>query len=218
MIAKIAVAAANFAIDKPYSYLIPKGLAVQPGCRVTVPFGKGNRRTEGIVLALEAEEESELKAVERVLDEAPVLDDRMLRLAAFLRQRYFCTFFEAARAMLPAGLWFREKPAYALTEDRSWKEAVIRQADAKALLELLETLGGQAEETALAELVPEEEKRHAALRYLVRKKWVADKTDFLRRISDKTEKIATLACAPEEAMEYILKCHSVAMQGTVIQQ
>jgi len=217
MIAKIAVAAANFAIDKPYSYSVPNGIAVLPGCRVTVPFGKGNRRTEGVVLSLESGDETSLKAVDRVLDEEPVLDSRMLRLAAFLRQRYFCTFYEAARVMLPAGLWFREKPAYALTEDRSWKDAAIRQTDAKALLEFLETLGGQAEETALTEAVPEEEKRHAALRYLVRKKWVSDKTDFLRRISDKTEKIATLACAPEEAMEYAGRCLRAPMQRSVLE-
>ena len=217
MIAKIAVAAANFAIDKPYSYSVPNALAAQPGCRVTVPFGKGNRRTEGVVLSLESGDETGLKAIERVLDDEPVLDEIMLRLAAFLRQRYFCTFFEAARAMLPAGLWFREKPAYALTEDRSWKTATIRQADAKALLELLEAMGGQAEETALAEAVPEEEKRHAVLRYLVRKKWVSDKTDFLRRISDKTEKIATLACAPEEAMEYAGRCLRAPLQRSVLE-
>ena len=217
MIAKIAVAAANFAIDKPYSYSVPKDLTVQPGCRVSVPFGKGNRRTEGVVLSLESGDEAGLKAVERILDETPVLDETMLRLAAFLRQRYFCTFYEAARAMLPAGLWFREKPAYALTEDRSWKTAAVRQADAKALLELLEALGGQAEETALAEAVPEEEKRHTALRYLVRKKWVSDKTDFLRRISDKTEKIATLACAPEEAMEYAGRCLRAPLQRSVLE-
>ena len=88
---------------------------------------------------------------------------------------------------------------------------------ARVILELLENLGGQAEETVLAEAVPEEEKRHAALRYLVRKKWVADKTDFLRRISDKTEKIATLACAPEEAMEYAGRCLRAPMQRSVLE-
>ena len=54
MIAKIAVSAATFAIDKPYSYQIPEGMTLSPGVRVTVPFGKGNRRTEGVVLAVEA--------------------------------------------------------------------------------------------------------------------------------------------------------------------
>ena len=53
MIAKIAVSAATFAIDKPYSYLVPAGMALQPGMRVQVPFGRGNRRTEGVVLSVE---------------------------------------------------------------------------------------------------------------------------------------------------------------------
>ena len=53
MIAKIAVSAANFAIDKPYSYFIPREMELSPGMRVQVPFGRSNRRTEGIVLALE---------------------------------------------------------------------------------------------------------------------------------------------------------------------
>ena len=54
MIAKIAVSAANFAIDKPYSYRIPAGMCLQAGTRVTVPFGRGNRLTEGIVLEIVA--------------------------------------------------------------------------------------------------------------------------------------------------------------------
>ncbi len=67
---------------------------VRPGQRVMVPFGRGNRKTEGIVLALEQGEEQALKPVEKVLDAEPVLDDRLLHLAAFVRQRCFCTFYD----------------------------------------------------------------------------------------------------------------------------
>ena len=109
MIAKIAVSAAPFAIDKPYSYRIPKDLRLVPGLRVMVPFGKGNRRSEGVVLSVEEGNEDELKTVELCLDEEPLLSDNMLRLAAFLRERCFCTFYDCLRVMLPAGLWFREK-------------------------------------------------------------------------------------------------------------
>lgn len=54
MVAKVALSAATFAIDKPYDYLVPEELtaALCPGMRVIVPFGAGNRRTQGIVLAL----------------------------------------------------------------------------------------------------------------------------------------------------------------------
>ena len=116
MIAKIAVSAANFAIDKPYSYLVPQGMQLVPGVRVMVPFGRGNRRTEGIVLSVEEGSGENLKTVERCLDEEPVLSDTMLRLAAFLRNRYFCSLYDGVRAMLPAGLWFRTKNTYRLTD------------------------------------------------------------------------------------------------------
>ena len=53
MIAKIAVSAANFAIDKPYSYAVPEKMELQPGIRVMVPFGRSNRHTEGVVLSVE---------------------------------------------------------------------------------------------------------------------------------------------------------------------
>ena len=106
MIAKIAVSAANFAIDKPYSYYFPQEMHLLPGMRVIVPFGRSNRNTEGVVLAVEEGKADGLKPVFRSLDDAPVLQDTMLRLAAFLRERYFCTFYDAIRVMLPAGLWF----------------------------------------------------------------------------------------------------------------
>ena len=53
MIAKIAVSAATYAIDKPYSYKIPEGMTLQPGQRVQLPFGRANKRTEGVVLTVE---------------------------------------------------------------------------------------------------------------------------------------------------------------------
>ena len=51
-IAKVAVAAATYAIDKPYDYLIPQGTDIAVGMRVLAPFGRGNRVSEGVVLAL----------------------------------------------------------------------------------------------------------------------------------------------------------------------
>ena len=218
MIAKIAVAAATFAIDKPYSYRVPEGLHLQPGIRVQVPFGRGNRRTEGVVLALEPGSDETLKTIDCSLDEEPVLTQHMLRLAAFMRERYFCTLFDAIRVMLPAGLWFKTKSVISLTQDRSWQEKSIRQADAMQVLRLLSDLGGQAEEEALRQAVPDGEKLEDALSYLQRKKWISSQTDFLHRLSDKTEQIATLASSVEEAMEYAAhRPRSAAMQRAVLE-
>ena len=218
MIGKIAVSAANFAIDKPYSYCIPEGMQVQPGMRVQLPFGRANKRSEGVVLTVEEGNAAGLKAIELCLDEEPILTDRQLRLAAFVRERYFCTFYDAIRAMLPAGLWFQSKQTLSLTEDRSWQEKTIRKEQAREVLLLLENLGGSAEASALRNLVPEEQTLQDLLAYLARKKWISTQTDFLRRVNDRTEKIATLAASPEEAMEFAShRPKSAAMQKSVLE-
>ena len=202
MIAKIAVSAANFAIDKPYSYRIPQSVTVKPGMRVTIPFGQGNRRCEGIVLAVEAGSTDGLKTIEMVLDAEPILTEQMLRLAAFMRERYFCTFYDAIRVMLPAGATTQVKERYQLTDDRSWMEKPGKQADAMAVLQFLQDCGGETTGVALKNLLPEEEKRLAALKYLLKKKWIATETDISLLQWDKTEKIVTLKASVEEAMEY----------------
>ena len=218
MIAKIAVSAATFAIDKPYSYRIPLGMELQPGMRVMVPFGRSNRRCEGVVLSLEDGSEENLKFVERSLDEAPILSDGMLHLAAFVRERYFCTFYDAVRAQLPAGLWFQNRDTYALTEDLSWQEKTVRQSDALTLLRSLQELGGQADGKVLREAVEDEEAFEKAVCYLLRKKWITAQRELLPRTKDKTEAIATLAASPEEAMEYAAsRPRSAAMQRSVLE-
>ena len=218
MIAKIAVAAANFAIDKPYSYRIPLDMVLQPGARVVVPFGRGNRETEGIVLSLETGNEDGLKTVLRCLDRESLLDNTMLRLAAFMHERYFCTFYDAARAILPAGLWFETTQTYSLTEDRSWQQAQIRQMGAKAVLQRLEDLGGSGERTQMRDTCESEEALDKSLAYLLRKKWIVGQQDYRRKAGDKTEKIATLAASVEEAMEYAAsRPASAAMQRAVLQ-
>ena len=218
MIGKIAVSAANFAIDKPYSYWIPQDMALAPGQRVMVPFGRANRRTEGIVLTVEPGSADKLKAVESCLDDGPILTETQLRLAAFLRERYFCTFFDAIRVMLPAGLWFRTRLTVSLTEERSWKDKTIRKEGAAELLELLENLGGTAQEEALRNLISDEDSLREVLGYLRQKKWITCQTDFLRKTQDKSEKIATLAQSPEETMAYAAsRPKSAAMQRQVLE-
>ena len=69
-------------------------MELQPGLRVMVPFGRSNRHTEGVVLSVEEGSEAGLKNVASVLDEVPVLSHTMLQLAAFMRNRYFATFFD----------------------------------------------------------------------------------------------------------------------------
>ena len=114
-IARIALSGVPYSADKLYSYLVPPELAdaCRAGVRVSVPFGRGNRRTEGFVLETLCEAaDKPLKPVFTVLDEQPLLDASLLRLAKWMKARYFCTVYDALKTILPAGIWFRYRETY----------------------------------------------------------------------------------------------------------
>lgn len=204
MIAQLAVSAAVFAIDKPYDYLVPADMTLQPGMRVQVPFGRGNRVTEGIVLCLKPGDGVGLKRITACLDEAPVLSERMLHLAAFLRERYFCTFYDAIRAILPAGLWYQAKASYTINPEHldDW-EAHCRQDTAKAVMQAIFDLGGSAEERSLRMQFPDGEALQKALQYLVQRKLVTTQTALLRKTGDKTQAMVELTVSAQEAADYM---------------
>ena len=104
-IAKIAVSAATYHIDKPYDYLIPSSFKEKavPGMRVLVPFSVGNKKSEGVILSLESGSDyKNLKAIVSMVDEDPVLSTENLKLALWMSDRFFCTVYDALRVMLPA--------------------------------------------------------------------------------------------------------------------
>lgn len=149
VVAKVAVSKAVYAIDKPYDYLVPAALEdrLRPGMRVLVPFGAGNRGSDGIVLALAQQEMGGgLKAITAALDEEPVLDRRGLQLALWMRERYFCTVYDAVKAMLPAGLYYALRDCVKLTVDREGAyEAAQGSAAATKLVDMLLAWEGQGE-------------------------------------------------------------------------
>ena len=114
MIAEVAVDGAAFHFDKPYSYCVPAALApaVKRGCRVMVPFGGGNRRRQGMVLTVREAENDGFKPIAALLDSAPLLSDEMVDLALWMKQRTFCTVFDAVRAMLPSGFGMQIRQQY----------------------------------------------------------------------------------------------------------
>lgn len=90
-VAKVAVLAATFAFDRPYTYKIPQPLTdtLRPGCRVMVPFSRGNRPCEGMVLALDqAQDDPKLKPITRQLDPEPILSPELIRLAIWMHDRF----------------------------------------------------------------------------------------------------------------------------------
>ena len=108
---------AAYHFDKLYSYAIPVQYAsvLQPGMRVLVPFGGGNRKRQGMVLSRGPVESLEkLKPVHALLDQEPVLSAEMLRLVNFLKETTFCSYFDAVKAILPGGIGYRMQYDYGL--------------------------------------------------------------------------------------------------------
>ena len=198
-IAKVAVSAAPYSIDKPYDYLVPDTLldAALPGIRVTVPFGRGNRTSEGVILArTRGEKVRGLKPLTTVLDPAPVLDENGIALALWLRQRYFCTMFEAVKTILPAGLWYRLEERFFLCI--SPEEARARCAGITGGDRLLEVLAASGS-------IFKEDLEHAGipvstLRAMEREGILCRQSTAKRQIGDKTRTMAELAISAEEAL------------------
>ena len=206
-VARIAVSAATYWVDRPFSYRIPAALAdrIVPGVRVVVPFGRGNRRTEGIVLSkCPAETENHrLKSVSAVLDSEPVLSDEMLRLAVWLHDRYFCTVYEAVHAMLPAGLWYRMEDVYSLCggidRERAYDAAGESSAE-RTVVEAVFAHGGKCPLEDIRTVFGSSDPSHA-LQSLVRKGILEPDSTQKRRIGDRKVRMIALLIPPEEAME-----------------
>ena len=203
--AKIALSAANYAIDRPYSYAVPEELqeTLQPGMRVLVPFGAGNRLSEGLVLSLSDETGEKLKSVRTVLDSRPVLSAGGIRLALWMRDRYFCTAYAAAMTMLPTGLWYVLKEVYALAPgvDREQAEAaVVHSPKGRQLIQMLCSLGGRADFEQV-KAIPDLRDPKGLLKRLIKEGILVQEASARRNIGDKTEKVAVLTMPPGEAME-----------------
>ncbi len=143
-ICAVAVDAATYAIDKLYSYRVPDELReqVQIGTRVLVPFGFGNKRAEAVVLAFrENAGGHKLKPIIEVLDDTPILTTQQLKLAAWMRERLYCTFFDCVHVMLPAGLWFKRNETYTLAPDIDLAALRQRDGDAGRVLSLFDQPG-----------------------------------------------------------------------------
>ena len=208
-IAKVAVARAVYAIDKPYDYMVPQELEerLRPGMRVLVPFAAGNRGSDGLVLSIREAPSvgGALKSIQAALDSEPVLDEKGIQLALWMRERYFCTVYDCVKAMLPAGLYFslRDQVAIRPGVDR---ERAYRAAEGSAavrqLLDLLWSWGGKGDMEQIR-LAFGARDPNPAIRRLTESGVAALETGAQRAVSDKTEKLAVLAVPAEDAMAMV---------------
>ena len=194
-IAKVAVAAATYAIDKPYDYLIPQGTDIAVGMRVLAPFGRGNRVSEGVVLALgQGVPDKPIKPIRSVVDREPVITDREIRLALWMRERYFCTFYDAIRTILPAAVWYSYREMWSLTGEPLPGDLSERETAACRLLQ-----DGPMERDDLCAALGETGSR--VLSALKKRGLLQMEPQGSRKVQDRVVQIACLALEPEEALE-----------------
>ena len=202
-IARIALSGVPYSADKLYSYLVPPELAdaCRAGVRVSVPFGRGNRRTEGFVLETLCEAaDKPLKPVFTVLDKQPLLDTSLLRLAKWMKARYFCTVYDALKTILPAGIWFRYRETYRLADGVQESDlsalAAANRTD-KLLLEAV-TARGELDRSELEELGGAQTMKR--LKLLCEQGVLYSETTAIRQISDKSVRMVSLAVSAEDAL------------------
>ena len=191
IVAKLAVQAATYAIDKAYDYLLPDELSGRVGCRVLVPFGRGNRLSEGVILSLHQEVPAKpLKAVRSLLDDEPVATEKELRLALWMSRRYFCTFYDALRTILPAAVWYRYREIWSMRQPVLMPDAPERE---QAVARLLQD-GPLAEDKlcqALGDDIP------PLLRRMEKVGTLTHTTEQQKKVRDKVVAFASL-CVPAE--------------------
>ena len=220
-IARIAVSGVPYAADRLYTYLIPEVLrgSVQPGVRVTVPFGRGNRRSEGFVMEIASGEvQPSYKPIADVLDDAPLMSSELLKLARWMKARCFCTYYDAVKTILPGGIWLRYREVYRLKKGADPAEALAAVPEASLERTLLEAVlaSGEAEPSVLC--------RHGgeaigkALKALIEAGILEKEVIAAQTVSDKSVQMASLAVSAEEALAAVeAKKNSAPVRYAVIQ-
>lgn len=193
MVAEIIVDITTSHVDRIFEYAIPREMTVSLGQRVLVPFGGGNRMTEGFVVGLreQAAYTKGLKSILRPLENYSALTKEQLKLAFWMRENYNCLLIDALCTMIPAqmrGLRVKEKtmPVYSLAIDDiqpaldslTAKTGACRAPVQRDVLQLLASVSGSLSSSDIQALIPT---AAPALRALVEKGWVTMDAAAVRR-------------------------------------
>ena len=193
MFAQVAIENTSFRYDKLFTYSVPGDMSLEPGMRVTVPFGGGNKTRVAMVFFLQDSFEgdvSKVKAISSVLDREALLDAEMLSLAAWMKGRYYCTYFDAVKLMYPAGAGYKLNFSYEKDAEISAMEEVSLTEVQKQILSYLKR--GSLSSAELKKYIGIDDSSKDIVS-LVRKGFVK-RTDLIkRRIGDASTKMV-MAC------------------------
>jgi len=106
LVGKIAIEGINYENDILYSYIVSDELseAFQIGKRVIVGFGRSNSKRRGLVLELSIEKSEDtkgLKSISAIIDDSPVISPEMVKVIKWMKDHYFCSYYEAFKLTFP---------------------------------------------------------------------------------------------------------------------
>ena len=213
-LAFVAVENVAYHFDIFYAYSFDCSLkdSMVPGMRVLVPFGKGKASNrQGVIFEIKpCEDVSGYKNIVSALDESRVITDEMLEIARFLKERTFCTYFDAVRVQLPSGLSYKTAVSYFAVADT--KNTVLTPQE-DSLYKLMLTYDGLCDRKNLYDTLGFDYSCEA-MEKLVNKGLVKKNYDALARMGSATHKKAVLLMSADEAFERFPKL--TAKQKSVI--
>ena len=101
-------------VDRIFDYKIPKALEnrIKKGMRVIVPFGNGNKKIEGYVIDICENTDvpsDKIKSIIKECDDFPIFSDSMLKLAFWLKEKYYTTLSSCLKTIMPSGIGIKSK-------------------------------------------------------------------------------------------------------------
>ncbi len=190
LIAGVAVEGTVYHFDKIFDYAVSADIAcrIKPGSRVSVPFARGNATRQGMVMYLKEADSTGLKYISSVLDREPVMNEEMLNLADYMHRHYYCTYFEAVKAMLPAGLGYNITTMYSAVQGA---DAGKLQGEGKRIYEHLLDLGTPQKREVLMQTFGLAD--FHPLEKLVRSGFLTKSDDAYRKLGDKSVRMLRLS-------------------------
>ena len=185
LVAEIVIDGAAGSFDKCYTYAVPEKLEsrASAGCRVTVPFGKGNIKKQGMIFnVFEGDITSKTKEILSVTDSQPILNDEMIKMCKWLKSNVFCTYFDAIHAALPTGLNYNLTDYYSANDE--FLSASLLSDDEKLLFDYLKTSG----ELSLKKIKQSFENAEILIDALYKKQAVIKNQVPTRRMQDMTKR------------------------------
>ena len=202
LLASVALSDANRSFDKLYDYAVPI-LDIEkaaPGVRVLIPFGPKNKTRVGwIIKVWEGEPDIRVKEISQFVDDAPLLINEMIKLAKWMKTRYFSNWGDCIRLMVPAGLNLKKHIILVINKE-ALKSLENLESDiplSQAQKSILEKLNKSNKGLPEQDVITSEEDKND-VNYLLDKGLIIKNETYSQIVNEKTVKAVVPAISKEE--------------------